>query len=249
MKIILIVGLVFALSPCCAPVSSAAPPSLDAACTAKSAQNLEAVLDSMDCAAASFHAAQTDFVWDQYESVVKDTTEQKGVMYIRKSGGKMEMAADVHEPPDQKKYLLYSGGKAQVFQPSINQVTTYDPGANQEALQSFMVLGFGGRGHDLLHQFEVKFGGSEKINGIETGKLELTPQSDRVRGMFDRILLWIDPARGVSVQQKFLEPASGNFRLVVYNNIQINAAKVPDGVFSLKGRVNGKTQYVNPPKM
>jgi hypothetical protein len=159
------------------------------------------------------------------------------------------MAADVREPPDQKKYVLYSDGKAQVFQPSINQVTAYDSGANQETLQSFLVLGFGGRGHDLLNQFEVKFAGQEKINGLETGKLELTPKSERVRGMFARILLWIDPVHGVSVQQKFLEPASSNYRLVIYTNTQINPARISDSVFSLKGKVNGKTQYVNPQKM
>ena len=112
-----------------------------------------------------------------------------------------------------------------------------------------MVLGFGGRGHDLLNQFDVKYVGTDKINGIETGKLELAPKADRVRGMFNRILLWIDPARGISVQQKFLEPASGNYRLVIYTNIQTNSGKIPDGVFSLKGKVNGKTQYVNPQKM
>ena len=218
-------------------------------CTSKSAQNLEAVLVSMDCAAAAFHSVQTDFVWDQYESVVKETTEQKGVMYIRKTGAKVEMAADVREPSDQKKYLLYLGGKAQVFQPSINQVTTYDPGANQEALQSFLVLGFGGRGHDLLSQFDVKYVGTDKIDGIETGKLELAPKSDRVRGMFNRILLWIDPARGISVQQKFFEPATGNYRLVIYTNLQTNTGRISDSVFSLKGKVNGKTQYVNPQKM
>jgi outer membrane lipoprotein-sorting protein len=218
-------------------------------CAAKSAQSLEGVLNAMDCSAASFHSAEADFVWDQYEAVVKDTTEQKGIMYIRKVGDKLEMAADVREPADQKKYLLYAGGKAQLFQPSINQVTAYDAGANQEALQSFLLLGFGGRGHDLLKQFDVKYGEPGKINGIETGSLDLTPKSDRVRNMFSRILLWIDPARGVSVQQRFFEPASGNYRLVVYDHIQINGAKIPDSVFSLKDKTNKKTAYVNPQKM
>ena len=69
----------------------------------------------MDCAAAAFHSVQTDFVWEQYESVVKETTEQKGVMYIRKAGGKVEMAADVREPSDQKKYLLYWGERRRYF--------------------------------------------------------------------------------------------------------------------------------------
>ena len=39
--------------------------------------------------------------------------------------------------------------------------------------------------------------------------------------MFQTITLWIDPARGVAVQQQVREP-SGDYRLTKYSNIQIN---------------------------
>jgi len=104
------------------------------------------------------------------------------------------------------------------------------------------VLGFGGRGHDLAKSFDVNYGGMEQIEGINAAKLELTPKSQRVKGMFQAITLWIDPARGVSVQQKFLEP-SGDYRLAKYSNIQINA-KIAGDVFKLK--TTGKTQTVSP---
>ena len=58
--------------------------------------------------------------------------------------------------------------------------------------------------------------------------------------MFARILLWIDPARGVSVQQQFFE-SSGDYRLAKYSNIELNQ-KLADGVFKLK--TSGKTETV-----
>jgi len=195
---------------------------------------LEKALDSMDRAAANFRSAQADFVWDQYEAVVQETTTQKGVMYIRRRGQEFEMAAVVNAPPEEQKYVLYANGKVQLYQPKIDQITEYGADKNRETFQSFLVLGFGSRGHDLAKQFDVRYGGAEKVGGVDTAKLELTPKSARVRGVSDRILLWIDPVRGVSVQQQFFEPASGNYRLAKYGNIRCCNAKIPESAFQLK---------------
>ena len=105
-----------------------------------------------------------------------------------------------------------------------------------------MVLGFGGRGHDLAKSFDVKYAGMEKVEGIQAAKLELTPKSERVAAMFKTITLWIDTARGVSVQQQFLEP-SGDYRLAKYSNIEINT-KIPADVFKL--RTTSHTKVVRP---
>ena len=82
----------------------------------------------------------------------------------------------------------------------------------------------------------------EQVEGVSAGKLELTPKSPKVKSMFNLITLWIDPARGVSVQQRFDEP-SGDYRLSKYTNIQINK-KISNDVFKLK--TTGKTKVVKP---
>jgi outer membrane lipoprotein-sorting protein len=120
--------------------------------------------------------------------------------------------------------------------------TVYDTGKNKSDVESFLVLGFGGRGHDLARTFDLKLAGAETVDGVGTMKLELIPKSARLRANFERILLWIDMARGVSVQQQFFEP-SGNFRLVKYFHIQLNQ-KLDDDVFKLK--TTHKTKYINP---
>jgi outer membrane lipoprotein-sorting protein len=209
-------------------------------CAAAEAQDLESVLNSMDKAAANFRSAQCDFVWDQYQKVVDDHDYQKGTMYFRRQGSEVEMAANIASPA--KKYILFTGNLVSLYEPSIDQVTQYNPGKNKADFESFLVLGFGGRGHDLEKSFDVKFAGMEQAQGVNAAKLELTPKSQRVRNMFQMITLWIDPARGVSVQQKFQEP-SGDYRLAKYSNIQLNQ-KIPGDVFKLK--TTGHTKVVKP---
>jgi outer membrane lipoprotein-sorting protein len=201
---------------------------------------LDRVLSQMDAAAKSFRTTEARFVWDQYQRVIDDTDTQKGKIYFRREGGETQMAAEVEEPD--KKYVLYSGGKVQVYQPKIDQVNEYSAGKNRADVESFLVLGFGGSGHDLLKSYAVKYLGSENANGVEAGKLELAPKSARLRGNIVRILLWIDPAKGVSVQQQFFEPG-GDYRLAKYSQIQINQ-KLPDNAFKLK--TTSKTRFISP---
>lgn len=192
----------------------------------------------MDNAAAQFRSAEADFTWDQYQKVVNETDTQKGKIYFRRSGnGQTQYAADI-QSPDQK-YLVFSGGRIRLYQPKIDQVNEYDAGKNREQVESFLVLGFGGRGHDLQQQYEVKYEGNEAVNGFQTAKLELTPKAESVKRWFDKIILWIDTQRGVSIKQQAFEP-SGDYRIANYTNIRLNA-KIPDDVFKLHTSGHTKT--------
>ncbi len=202
---------------------------------------LEKVLSQMDSAAEKFHTTEASVVWDQYQKIVDEHEEQKGRVYFRHSGGETQMAADITEP-DQK-YVLFDGSKIQVYQPRIEQVTTYNTGKNRDAFESFMVLGFGGRGHDMLKAFDVKYLGSEALDGMDAAKLDLVPKAANLRNNVEHIVLWIDPARGISVQQQFFFGNSGDFRLARYSEIKVNE-KIPDSVFKLK--TTGKTKFISP---
>ena len=208
---------------------------------AQSDPNLQKVLSQMDAAAASFRTTQAHFVWDQYWKVVNEKDSQKGTVYYRRAGKEIQMMADITDPP---KSVLFSDGKVQVYEPKLKRVTAYEAGKNREAVESFLVLGFGGGGHDPLKSFDLTYGGTENAGGVNTVKLELVPKSDRVRNIFAKIWLWIDPARGISVQQQFFEP-SGDYRLAHYTDIQTNQ-KIPDSAFKLK--TSSDTKYVSAPK-
>jgi outer membrane lipoprotein-sorting protein len=196
---------------------------------------LDKVLTQMDQQAANFKNAKADFVWDQYTKLVDDHDLQEGTIYFRRlSKDEMQMSADInkHNGARIAKVVLFANGMVRLYEPDLHHVTEYNAGKNRAAFESFLVLGFGGSGHDLLKSFDVKLLGNENVQGVNTAKLELTPKSQKVRGMFDHIILWIDPARGVSVQQQFFT-ADGDYRLAKYNNIHINE-KISDEVFKLK---------------
>jgi outer membrane lipoprotein-sorting protein len=201
---------------------------------------LQKVLQQMDRAAAEFRSAQADFVWDQYQRVVDETDRQAGAIYFRKQRDEIQMAAHIAQP-DQKQ-VLFAEGKVRLYQPRIEQVTEYQAGKDRAEFESFLVLGFGGSGQDLVRTFEVAWGGTETVDGVETARLELVPRSQRVRGMFARIVLWIDPARGVSLQQQFFEP-SGDHRLARYTNIRLNQ-RLGDDPFRLK--TTSRTRFITP---
>jgi outer membrane lipoprotein-sorting protein len=201
------------------------------------APSLESVLKKMDEAAANFHTTQADFVWDQYQRVVDETDTQKGTVFYRQAGKEIEMMAEIKEPDS--KFVLYKDGKLQVYQPKIEQVMEYRTGSE---IESYLVLGFGGSGQDLMKSFDVSYGGEETVGGIATAKLQLVPKSEKLRNNFSKIVLWIDLSRGVSVQQQFFQ-TQGDYRLAKYSAIRINA-KIGNEVFQLK--TTKKTQFVSP---
>ena len=205
-----------------------------------SGPELNAVLSRMDETAKAFNTTEADFVFDQYQKVVNETDTQKGKIYFRRAKSGVQMAAHITDPTD--KQVLFSDSKLRVYQPSIEQETVYNTGKNKADVESFMVLGFGGSGHDLLKSFNVRYLGTEEVQGVKASKLELVPKSVKLRNTFSQILLWIDPARGVSVQQEFIEP-SGDYRLDKFYNIQINA-KIPDNAFKLN--TSSKTKVISP---
>ncbi len=237
---------IFAAVVCCFVLTAAtfaqqpaAPPSTTPATQGGS---LESVLNRMDATAANFRSAEANFEWVLYEKVVDSTDTQNGKIYFRRAGKQIEMAADILQPDAEKKSVLYDDSKLRVYQPRIDQVTVYDTGKNRAEVESFLVIGFGGRGHDLQKSFDLSYQGTENVMGVKAAKLDLVPKTQKGKNVFSHILLWIDPARGISVQQQFFEP-NGNYRLAKYSNIEVNQ-KIPDDVFKLK--TTGHTKVVNP---
>jgi outer membrane lipoprotein-sorting protein len=88
----------------------------------------------------------------------------------------------------------------------------------------------------------VSYLGEETIDNIPTAKLQLIPQSEKIRSNFPQIILWIDLNRGISVQQKLMQ-GEGDYRLAKYSAVQMKA-KIGDDVFQLK--TTKKTQFVSP---
>ena len=195
------------------------------------AQNadLQKVLNQMDVASAKFQSAQADFVWDQYTAVVQSHDLQKGTIAFRRVGGATEMVAYVKTDDDQPslKDVLYKNGELDFYQPAVKQETILRGGSNYER---YLTLGFGGSGKDLAANWNIKYLGTESIDGVLTAKLDLTPKAGP-SDQFTHILVWIDPTRGVSLKQQVFQD-SGDSRTAVYSNIKLN--DVPASAFTLQ---------------
>jgi outer membrane lipoprotein-sorting protein len=218
---------------------------------AAEAVTLETVLKKMDAVAASFHSTQASFEWDTYAKVIDEIDDyETGVIYYRRNGKDIEMKADVKMAggsltslKPEPKFVLFTNGVIRIYEPKLEQVTVYDLGKKKADFETYLVLGFGGSGQDLLKSFDVTYAGPETIGGVATAKLQLIPKSESVRNSYNRIFLWIDLEKGISVQQQFFSP-QGDYRLTKYTDVVVNGKKIPDDVFKLK--TTGKTQTVMP---
>jgi outer membrane lipoprotein-sorting protein len=217
---------------------------------AAAAPTLDSVLKKMDQVAARFTSAQAEFEWDRYERVISEIDDvQTGVIYYRRKGNTVEMMADIrkdgpsaNELKQQPKYVLFSDDKIQIYQPVANQLTVYNLGKNSSEFETYLVLGFGASGQDLMKQFDVSLVGPEAVQGVSTAKLQLIPKSEKVRNNFKQIFLWIDLDRGISVQQKLITPQD-DYRFAKYSAIKLNEP-IKNEVFQLK--TNKKTETVSP---
>jgi len=193
--------------------------------------DLDKVLTFLDKVSASFKSVRTDFEWDQYQKVVDEHDVQRGVMYFKRGSNGVDVSAEITSPVHKK--LVFKNNELRVYFPKTGQLTNKKVGENKETVESFLALGFGGSGHDLLKQFQIEYAGVESIGGQSCYKLKLTPKGERARSMFPLITLWINQKTGMSEQQR-LEQGEGDYRLARYTNIEVNPSKLPSDAFDVK---------------
>jgi outer membrane lipoprotein-sorting protein len=203
------------------------------------------VLRRLDEAAKNFRSTQANFEFDSVQTdPIFDKDVQKGTVYYERKGAAFQMAAHIDEingKPAQKVYT-YSKGVFRLFEPGINQVTTY---SKLNKYESYLMLGFGASGKDLEEKWDIKYLGPETLAegkiSVKTEKLELIAKDPEVRKTLPKVTVWIDPERGVSLKQVFDE-GPGQYRVSVYFNIEVNKP-LPADAFTLK--TSKQTVYVN----
>ena len=188
---------------------------------------LQKVLNQLDGASLRFKSAQADFTADSYTAVVDNHSIQKGTIAFQRKGDKVEMMMHVRTEDGQpsEKYVLYKNGQLNYYQPALKQETILKGGSNYDR---YFSLGFGGSGQALKRDWNIKYEGTEQVNGTETAKLDLTPKQPS--DQFTHIIIWVDAKRGVSLRQEVFQ-SSGDTRTAIYSNIKMN--DVPDSAFEL----------------
>ena len=205
------------------------------------ADDLEGVLRKLDAAAASFQSTTADFEFDSTQTdPVPDTDVQKGIVYYDRKGNAFQMGVHINEVNGKPvpKIITVSGGVFKLYEQLPNQVTTSSKVSKYE---SYLVLGFGASGKDLQQKWNITYLGSETLNGIKTDKLQLIAKDPQVLKLFTKVVIWIDPSRGVSLKQ-FFDEGQGQSRTCIYSNIKVNQP-LPADAFTFK--TDSKTQFIN----
>jgi outer membrane lipoprotein-sorting protein len=206
-----------------------------------------AVQAQMDAASKHFKSAQANFQRDYFQKIVQDTTTDMGSIYFERSGASTDMGAVLTSPGPQSKnkpakVVQYNGGKLQMFDPGVDQITIINTSANQAEYESFLTLGFGGSATELCKSWDITDNGPETITDgkpIKVEKLTLMGKTPDSRKTFDYITIWVDPATAVSYKQYF-HTAAGNYQTATYQNVKLNGS-IDKSKFAIKKDKNTTT--------
>ena len=186
---------------------------------------LDYVLTMMDRSAEDFRSLTAALDHVKYTAVVKDTSTESGEIYVRKDS---KLRIDFITPDPRT--IIRNGDNLYIYTPKINRVEEYNIGKNRALADQYLALGFGTRADNLKKSYTVDLSGEEEIDGRKMALVQLVPRSDEVRKQITKIVMWVDEASWLPVQQKFLEAGSGDYFLSRYKNVMKNL-KIGDGKF------------------
>lgn len=205
------------------------------------ADDLQRVLHELDVAAATFHSTTAEFEFDSIQTdPVPDKDVQKGTVYYERTGNAFQMGIHIREINGKvvPKIITVSRGVFKLFEKLIDQVTT---SAKVNKYEGYLELGFGASGKELANKWNIRYLGSDVIDGVKTEKLELVAKDPDILKIFPKVTIWVDPEHAVSLKQVFDE-GQGQSRICHYFNIKVNQP-LPADAFAIK--TDSKTQFVN----
>jgi len=186
---------------------------------------LDYVLTMMDRSAEDFRSLTAALDHVKYTAVVKDTSTESGEIYVRKDS---KLRIDFITPDPRT--IIRNGDNLYIYTPKINRVEEYNIGKSRVLADQYLALGFGTRVESLKKSYDISLSGEEEIDGHKMALVELAPRSDEVRKQITKIVMWVDEASWLPVQQKFMEAGSGDYFLSRYKNVMKNL-KIGDGKF------------------
>jgi len=203
------------------------------------AEPLADVLSRMDRAAAEFRSLSARMKRVQFTAVLGESSEMEGELRLKRMKGGTLGIIDFQQP--EKRTVFIDGKSVYVYYPKANTEEIYDARKYTSNMDQILLLGFGTSSAELKKSYDFKEGGAEKVNGLQTTRIELTPKSDELKKLITKIELWIPEGQSNPIRAKFSEP-SKNYEMVDYSDIKVNPA-LPDSAFKLELPPNVKKIY------
>jgi outer membrane lipoprotein-sorting protein len=186
---------------------------------------LEYVLSMMDHAAQDFKSLTAAIEQVKYTAVVQDKSTETGEIFVRKDA---KVRIDFQSPDPRT--ILRNGDNVYIYTPKINRVEEYNIGKNRATVDQYLALGFGTRIDALKKNYNIVLTGEEDLDGHEAAVLEMTPKSPEQKKQISKVVMWIDEASWLPVQQKFVETGSGDYLMSRFTKVMKNL-KLGDGKF------------------
>ena len=183
------------------------------------AEPLSDVLARMDRAAAEFQSLSAGMKRVQFTAVLSESSEMDGAVRLRRGKGGTQGIVEFQQP--EKRTVFINGKQVQIYYPKANTVEIYDTSKYTSNMDQILLLGFGTSAAELKKSYDIKDGGAQKIGGVDTTRIELTPRSDEMKKLIVKIELWIPEGQSNPLRAKFSEP-SKNYELVDYSDIKVN---------------------------
>ena len=185
------------------------------------AVELDTLLANMDRASDAYRGMQAQVSWIKYTDIVEDTSTEEGVIKVLKDEkGQVNLLIEFEKPYPY--FVSIQGTKVEIYRPRIATVEEYDVSKSKDALEQALMLGFGTAGRFLSEHYELKIAGEEEAAGEATVKLELVPNTEKMRQSMSGLEMWISKSQWQPVQQKLYGPNPGDYRLYTYTDISLN---------------------------
>ncbi len=182
---------------------------------------LDDAFAAMDKTAQLFRSVTADMKRDTYTAIIDDHDKDSGVMKAKREKSHDTMMLIELAGP-QAKSIELGDGQAIIYTPKLKDAERYD--IKRDLVDQFFLLGFGSPSSEVKEHYEVSFAATEKVGSDTTWQLHLVPKSPEELKYVKKADLWISQTTGLPVQEKLYTSDSGDYELINYSNVKLNAA-------------------------
>lgn len=194
------------------------------------AEPMADILARMDRAAGEFRSLSATMKRVHFTAVLDETEQMDGVVRLKRVKGSTIGVIEFQQPETRTVYIR--GKSVEIFYPKANTVEIYDASKYTSNMDQIILLGFGTSSAELKKSYDFADGGPQKINGVDTTRLDLTPKSPEMKKLITKIEMWFAEGQSNPTRVKFSEP-SRNYEQVDYSHNETNPP-LPDSAFELK---------------
>ena len=194
--------------------------------SAQSAFTLDQVFARMDVVAKTFSSIESTIEQDLVTVIVNDHNESSGKFYYLRKGKTPRVKMERSKPAPE--FVLIDNGKLQHYVPATNQLQEFSLAGRQDAVETFLAIGFGQSSDDIKKSFDVTPAPDETIDGRKVSVLDLKPKKP---GNIRSVRMWMDQQRWVSVRIKVVQ-SSNDYVVINYKDIKLNGG-IGDSRFKL----------------